>query len=150
MRMVSPPASSLTAPSCASFGSPIARGPASVVLGAETLADYLSGFPAAGAVIGRVANRIANARFELAGHAYFNLSDSPAILDHILWLDADRYTPIDSSLIPTGAIESVIGTPLDFTTPRRIGERIHELDPDPGGYDHNLIFREGRDADAPA
>ncbi len=213
---------------------------ADVVLGAASLAAYRGGFPAPGAVIGRVANRIAHARFRLEGteyrlpandgehhlhggpggfgqrvwqvvgledraeaswielllvspdgdqgypgavtatvrygltdgdelrleyraqtdrptplnltsHAYFNLSnDAPDVRDHVLWLDADRYTPVDAALIPTGAIEPVEGTPFDFRTPRRIGERLRELDPFPGGYDHNLVLRAERDREEPA
>jgi aldose 1-epimerase len=54
---------------------------------------------------------------------------------------ASRYTPADATLIPTGAIAPVAGTPLDFTTPRRIGERIAALAAAPGGgYDHNFVL----------
>jgi aldose 1-epimerase len=62
----------------------------------------------------------------LASHAYWNLDDGGAtpILDHTLAIDASRYTPVDASGIPTGAIETVAGTPLDFTTPGRVGARI--------------------------
>src|SRR6266567_3143678 len=200
-----------------------------VVLGAETLEQYLKGFPAAAAIIGRVANRIAKARFSLDGveyhlsannganhlhgtfskvawqakamppgeheaavqltylskdgeegypgnlnvkvtytltddnelridyeavtdratpvnltsHAYFNLRGHGDVLDHELWLAAARYTPTDEELIPTGQIASVKGTPLDFTTPTRIGSRIEQLKPKPGGYDHNFVINNG-------
>ncbi|HNQ90399.1 MAG TPA: aldose epimerase family protein [Verrucomicrobiota bacterium] len=202
---------------------------ANVVLGSDTLAAYLSGHPAPAAVIGRVANRIAKARFTLDGkeyilaanngpnhihggrrnfaqmawnteslpsqagnaavrfsylspdgeegypgnlkvavtytltpadelrlnytastdrptpvnltnHAYFNLAGSGDALGHLLWLPAEHYTPADDQLIPTGEIAPVRGTPLDFTQPRVVGDRISQLKPRPGGYDHNYVL----------
>jgi aldose 1-epimerase len=203
-----------------------------VVLGADNLDQYLQGFPAAAAVIGRVANRIAKARFTLDGveyklaanngpnhihggnkgfarvvwqakalpardheaavqftylskdgeegypgnlnvkvtytltdgnelridyeattdkvtpvnltnHAYFNLAGSGNVLEHELWLAADRYTLADDQLIPTGEMASVKGTPLDFTKQTAIGSRIEQLKPKLSGYDHNFVLNDG-------
>ena len=63
------------------------------------------------------------------------------MLGHELFLAADAYTPTDETLIPTGEIASVKGTPLDFTRPTPIGARIDKLKEFPGGYDHNLVLR---------
>jgi len=76
----------------------------------------------------------------LTNHSYFNLSgtDTGNILKYILYIDADKYTPVDSTLIPTGEIASVANTPLDFRKPTEIGAHIGEIK-DIGGYDHNYV-----------
>lgn len=199
---------------------------ANVLIGADTLAPYLQGLPAA-SVIGRYANRIRNARFTLDGrevkvtanagphhihggrqgfasklwdaqlftrgrttgvtftyrsadgeegfpgnleatttylltdenevvityrattdqptvvnltnHAYFNLAGTGDVLGHRLQIHATRHTPADQFLIPTGELAPVAGTPLDFTQPHLIGERIADIR-GPSGYDHNYVL----------
>lgn len=206
--------------------------PGDVVLGYDTLAEYLAANPYFGAIIGRYGNRIAQGRFSLDGqaytlarnngpnalhggvkgfdkvvwqaepfqnaeavgiiftytspdgeegypgtltatvtytltnanelifdyhattdkptpvnltqHSYFNLAGQGDILGHELMLAADEFTPVDSTLIPTGELRNVAGTPFDFTRPTAIGARIDAEDEQlraGGGYDHNFVLR---------
>jgi aldose 1-epimerase len=66
------------------------------------------------------------------------------ILGHLLMIQADKFTPVDASLIPTGELRDVAGTPLDFRKPTAIGARIEQDDEQlklGGGYDHNFVVR---------
>jgi len=75
----------------------------------------------------------------LTQHNYYNLTGDHAntILNHNLEIAADNYTPVDSTLIPTGEIKAVKGTPFDFTSATKIGARIDSVK---GGYDHNWVL----------
>lgn len=84
----------------------------------------------------------------LTNHTYFNLTGDPkeTILGHLLTLKADRFTPVDKTLIPTGKLVPVKGTPFDFTKPTAIGARIEAKDEQlkfGHGYDHNWVLNSG-------
>jgi aldose 1-epimerase len=75
----------------------------------------------------------------LTNHCYFNLSSGSdsTILDHELMLNAEKYTPVNDKLIPTGKIDDVKGTPMDFTAAKKISRDISQVS---GGYDHNWVL----------
>ncbi len=90
----------------------------------------------------------------LTNHSYFNLAGAASgrdILGHRLTIAADRFTPVDSGLIPTGELRAVAGTPFDFRTPHAIGERLRDgAEPQivlGRGYDHNWVLNGGASPD---
>lgn len=82
----------------------------------------------------------------MTNHSYFNLSGDPSLgaTDHILYLNADNYTPVDSTFMTTGEVLPVKETPMDFTTPKAIGKDIKDYDfiqlKNGNGYDHNWVL----------
>ena len=82
----------------------------------------------------------------MTNHSYFNLhgQDSGKLVeDHLVWIDADNFTPVRDDLIPTGEIRPVEGTPLDFRTEKVLGKDIcdpYEQITIGGGYDHNFVL----------
>jgi len=81
----------------------------------------------------------------LTNHSYFNLSagaDS-TILDHELMLNGDKYTAVNTSLIPTGILPDVKKTPMDFTSPKKIGNDLGRVE---GGFDHNWVLNKKKNA----
>lgn len=88
----------------------------------------------------------------LTQHSYFNLAGQAAgdIRGHELTIAASRYTPVDATLIPTGELRDVAGTPFDFRSPRLIGEALASTDEQlrlGGGFDHNFVLDRGRATD---
>ncbi len=92
----------------------------------------------------------------MTNHSYFNLSGDPskAATDHILYVNADNYTPVDDTFMTTGEIATVKDTPMDFTTPKAIGRDIDNYDfeqlKNGDGYDHNWVLNTACDTSIPA
>ncbi|MBP9900992.1 MAG: galactose mutarotase [Verrucomicrobia subdivision 3 bacterium] len=81
----------------------------------------------------------------LTHHSYFNFAGKGEVLGHVVTIHADRFTPVDANMIPTGELRPVKGTPLDFTKPTSIGARINSDDEQiklGGGYDHNWVVNQ--------
>src|SRR5690606_39854095 len=87
----------------------------------------------------------------MTNHSFFNLSGNPAhtILDHVLLVNADSYTPLNEELITTGTLENVASSPFDFTSPISVKDALsrdslHEQLQRAQGFDHNYVLRTPR------
>jgi len=88
--------------------------------------------------------------FNITNHSYFNLrgEGNGDILDHVVVINADKSTPVNAEMIPTGEIADIRGTDLDFTTPYSVGERIDNQHPQlvfASGYDFNYVINKNED-----
>jgi aldose 1-epimerase len=87
----------------------------------------------------------------MCNHSYFNLSGNPVnpVTDNMLYINADNFTPVDSTFMTTGEIVTVKGTPMDFTTPKSVGADIKKYDyvqlKNGNGYDHNWVLNTAGD-----
>ena len=92
----------------------------------------------------------------MTNHTYFNLSGDPSqpATDHILYVNADSYTPVDSTFMTTGEIAPVAQTPMDFRVPKAVGQDVDKKDFDQikngNGYDHNWVLNTKGDITKPA
>ncbi|XP_068009144.1 galactose mutarotase isoform X2 [Melanerpes formicivorus] len=127
-----------------------------VVLGFDTLEGYTRKHPFFGAVVGRVANRIAKGRFTLEGKDYqLFINNGPNslhggakgfdkgsgdIYDHEISIEADSYLPVDDTKIPTGEVAAVQGTGFDLRQPVELGKQLRSFHLD--GFDHNFCLRQ--------
>lgn len=87
----------------------------------------------------------ADTHCNLTHHSYFNFAGRGDVLDHVVTIYADKFTPVDANLIPTGELRPVKGTPLDFTMPTTVGARIGNDDEQlklGKGYDHNWVLNQ--------
>jgi aldose 1-epimerase len=108
-----------------------------VVYSVTDLNEFVVAYDATAVEKTTVVNFTTHTFFNLAGH------DKGDVLDHVVTINADSFTPVDGSLIPTGEIRPVKGTPLDFTMPERLGARIDTDDEQlklGRGYDHNYVL----------